>query len=51
LIKRASWAENSGVKVILVRCVYGLKGFPGAVITMYLETQIQLPSGRFRPCH
>jgi putative transposase len=34
--------QNSGVKDILIACVDGLKGFPGAINTVYPDTQIQL---------
>ena len=34
--------QNRGVKDILIACVDGLKGFPGAINTAFPETQIQL---------
>ena len=34
--------QNRGVQDILIACVDGLKGFPGAINTAFPETQIQL---------
>lgn len=34
--------QNRGVKDILIACVDGLKGFPGAINTVYPDTHIQL---------
>jgi len=34
--------QNRGVKYILIACIDGLKGFPDAINTVYLEAQIQL---------
>ena len=34
--------QNRGVKDILIACVDGLKGFPGAIQTVFPQTQIQL---------
>ena len=34
--------QNRGVKDILIACVYGLKGFPDAINTVFPDTQIQL---------
>lgn len=34
--------QNRGLKDILIACVDGLKGFPGAINTVYPDTRIQL---------